>query len=99
LPDLLAVAKVCSKLIYLLRRGLTPSPQEALRLYPVAIEILCASKEDDVLPLSKPIVGASGRVYRELPVPAGTLITISTMGYNFCVYPLRFVVLVGNHGY
>lgn len=39
------------------------------------------------MPLSKPIVGVSGRVYHELPVPAGTIVTISTVGYNLCVHP------------
>lgn len=44
-------------------------------------------KEDDVLPLSKPVIGVSGKVYKELPVPAGTTITISPIGYNMYVCP------------
>ena len=41
--------------------------------------------EDDVLPLTKPIVGTSGKVYTELLVPKGTPVTVSAMGYNLCV--------------
>lgn len=44
-------------------------------------------KKDDVLPLSKPVVGISGKVYNELYVPAGTSVTISTVGYNLYVFP------------
>jgi hypothetical protein len=36
------------------------------------IEVWLTPKEDDVLPLSKPVVGLSGKVYKELPIPAGT---------------------------
>ena len=42
--------------------------------------------KDDVLPLTKPIVGTSGRIYTELPIPKGTPITVSTIGYNWCVF-------------
>ena len=42
--------------------------------------------EDDVLPLTKPIVGTSGRVYTELPIQKGTPVTISTVGYNLYVF-------------
>ena len=44
--------------------------------------------EDDVLPLTKPIVGTSGKVYTELPIPKGTTIVISTFGYNLHVFSL-----------
>ena len=60
-----------------------------MRVYPVAIEVWLTPKEDDVLPLSKPIVGLSGKVYKELPVAARTLILISALGYNLYVLPLR----------
>jgi len=56
--------------------------KEALRVYPIAIELIRAPKKDDVLPLSKPIVGVSGKVYKELPIPAGTRVMISTVAYN-----------------
>ena len=41
--------------------------------------------QDDILPLTKPIVGASGRVYKEVPVPKGTAINVSIAAYNMCV--------------
>lgn len=88
MPYLLAVVKVRYHLAHLSMRADPPPPQETLRLYPVAVEVPRAPKGDDVLPLSKPIVGVSGKVYKELPIPAGTFITISTMGYNLYVYPL-----------
>ena len=49
------------------------------------IEIQREPKKDDILPLSEPIVGVSGKVYKELHVPAGTPTFISTTGYNLCV--------------
>jgi hypothetical protein len=59
--------------------------QEILRVYPSVIEVPRVPKKDDVVPLSKPVAGISGRVYKELPVPAGTHMFISTMGYNLYV--------------
>lgn len=41
--------------------------------------------KDDVLPLSKPFTGISGKVYKEFSVPAGTVVLISPIGYNLCV--------------
>ena len=41
--------------------------------------------EDDVLPLTKPIVGISGKVYTELPIPKGTHVALSVHGYNLYV--------------
>lgn len=56
--------------------------KEILRVYAIATEVMRAPKKDDVLPLSKPIVGISGKVYNELHVPAGINITISPVAYN-----------------
>ena len=56
--------------------------QEILRVHPIAVEVVRAPIEDDVLPLTKPIVGTSGRVYRELLIPKGTAVIIPTSGYN-----------------
>jgi len=56
--------------------------KETLRVYPVVTEISRTPDKDDFLPLSNPIVGISGKVYKDLPVPAGTLVTVSTVGYN-----------------
>lgn len=66
-----------------------------MRVYPVAIEIIRAPKKDDVVPLSNPIVGVSGRVYKELPVPAGTVIHLSTFGYNLCVSSSQSALEIG----
>ena len=59
--------------------------QEILKVHPVAIEIARVPKKGDVLPLSKPLVGVSGKAYNELPVPARTATYISTVGYNLYV--------------
>jgi hypothetical protein len=84
MPYLLAVGKVRpQRRIYLLA-GVEPS-QEVLRVYPVAIDVPRMPNKDDVLPLSKPFVGVSGKVYNELPVPAGTILYISNFGYNLYV--------------
>ena len=44
--------------------------------------------QDDVLPLTKPIVGTSGRVYTELPVPKGTTVSVAMSGYNLYIFIL-----------
>jgi len=72
-----------------LNEGLIPrSVQEALRLHPAATDIKRVAAEDDVLPLTKPVVGVSGKVYNELPVPAGTYVSVSSVGYNLYARPL-----------
>jgi hypothetical protein len=88
MPYLLAVGKVCQESVYLLTRADPPFSQEALRVYPAVIEVPRAPMTDDVLPLTNPIVGASGKVYNELFVPAGTLIFASVTGYNLYVRSL-----------
>ena len=59
-----------------------------MRVHPAAIDLQRVATQDDVLPLTKPIVGVSGKVYKELPVPAGTLVILSTAGYNLYARPL-----------
>ena len=56
--------------------------QETLRVHSPVIDIPRAVWDDDVIPLSKPIVGVSGKVYNELAVPKGTLVVTSMLGYN-----------------
>jgi len=56
--------------------------KEILRLHPIGIDVTRVATKDDVLPLTKPILGTSGKVYRELHVPAGTLVSVSIVGYN-----------------
>lgn len=52
------------------------------------MEVMREPIDDDLLPLSKPIVGVSGKVYTELPVPKGTMVSLSAFGYNLCVISL-----------
>jgi hypothetical protein len=56
--------------------------QETLRRHSALVEIPRVVWNDDVIPLSKPVVGISGKVYNELPVPRGTTVVVSIYGYN-----------------
>jgi len=56
--------------------------KETLRLHPIAVEVVRTPIQDDILPLTKPIVGTSGKVYNELPIPKGTVVSLSSFGYN-----------------
>ena len=60
-----------------------------MRIHPIIVEVMREPIEDDLLPLSKPIVGTSGRVYTDLPVPKGTMVTLSAFGYNMYVISNR----------
>jgi hypothetical protein len=57
------------------------STQETMRVYPVPGDIQRVLVEHTVLPLATLIVDLSGKVYEELPIPAGTLIGVSVLGY------------------
>ena len=60
-------------------------------------DIVREASEDDMLPLSKPVVGRSGKTYHEIFVPKGTLIHASLSGHN--TYVLRdFPVLAVRRG-
>lgn len=39
------------------------------------------------MPLSKPIVGVSGKVYNELVIPGGAVVMVSSFGHNLWVIP------------
>jgi len=56
--------------------------QETLRIHSPVVDIARIAWDDDVVPLSKPIIGVSGKVYRELAIPRGTQIVISPFGHN-----------------
>jgi len=57
--------------------------QEVLRCHAPVIELERVTwKDDDVLPLKRPMVGRSGKVYQSLPVPKGTTVNVSLWGYN-----------------
>ena len=67
------------------QKSISHPAQEILRVHPIVIDLRRVAMKDDFLPLAKPVVGVSGKVYDELPVPAGTVTTISLMGYNLYV--------------
>jgi hypothetical protein len=56
--------------------------QETLRIHAPAIDVPRVVWNDDVIPLSKPVVGVSGKVYNSLPIPGGTSLVASIYGYN-----------------
>jgi len=56
--------------------------KEVLRLHSVVVEIDRVAREDHVLPLTRPMVGRSGKVHQSLPVPKGTIVYVSCWGYN-----------------
>ncbi|KAF8557930.1 cytochrome P450 [Imleria badia] len=56
--------------------------KEGLRLHPVAPQVFRVAREDDVLPLSKPILTESGEMINEVLVPKGTEIVLSIAAYN-----------------
>jgi len=61
--------------------------KETLRVHPSVAEVPRTTWHDDIIPLSKPIVGVSGKVYNELAISKGTSITISSLGYNLWAVP------------
>ncbi|EGN92782.1 hypothetical protein SERLA73DRAFT_116913 [Serpula lacrymans var. lacrymans S7.3] len=56
--------------------------KEVLRVHPVAYHSHRYATKDDVLPLSRPITTNSGKVIHEVPIPKGTRIVGSVVGYN-----------------
>ena len=70
IPCLLAVEKVRPKPAIIWRELIQPA-QELLKVYPVAIEIVREAKDDNVLPLSKPVVGVSAKIIMSCPFPRG----------------------------
>ncbi|KAF9047484.1 cytochrome P450 [Panaeolus papilionaceus] len=56
--------------------------KETLRFHPVAYTTVREAARDDVLPLSKPVITASGKAITEVPIPKGLKIFTSINGYN-----------------
>jgi len=56
--------------------------KEGLRRHASAIELQRITWQDDVLPLTRPVIGRSGKTYHRLPVPKGTIVHVSMWGYN-----------------
>ena len=61
-----------------------------MRIHSIVPEIYRQPIQDDVLPLTKPIVGTSGKVYTELLIPKGTVVTISMTGYNLYIFSQNY---------
>ncbi|KAF8131862.1 cytochrome P450 [Boletus edulis] len=56
--------------------------KEGLRLHPPAPHSLRIARQEDILPLSKPIITESGDMINKVFVPKGTEIVISIAAYN-----------------
>ncbi len=56
--------------------------QETLRYHAVVYNVLRVSSQDDILPLSEPIITTCGKVLHELPIPKGLQIISSVAAYN-----------------
>jgi len=56
--------------------------KEVLRCHAPIIEVERVALEDHVLPLTRPMVGRSGKVHQSLPIPKETNISVSCWGYN-----------------
>ncbi|KAK0213329.1 cytochrome P450 [Desarmillaria ectypa] len=56
--------------------------KEVLRFHPAFYNSVRVTSRDDVLPLSKPVMLATGKVVQEVAVPKGTFIFASVAGYN-----------------
>ncbi|KAF9647031.1 cytochrome P450 [Thelephora ganbajun] len=56
--------------------------KETLRIHPPVVEIPRVAWNDDIIPLSKPVLGVSGKVYAELAIPRRTMVVVSPLGHN-----------------
>jgi len=56
--------------------------REGFRLFPPSARNEKVAERDDVLPLSKPIVGTNGRLIHQIPIKAGQVIHIPTVAVN-----------------
>jgi len=56
--------------------------QETLRIYPVTIMGSKRAVEDEVIPLSEPLILSDGRSITEIPVSEGQKIWVNIPGYN-----------------
>ncbi|KAJ2931308.1 hypothetical protein H1R20_g5845, partial [Candolleomyces eurysporus] len=56
--------------------------KESMRYHPALYQNYRQAARDDVIPLSKPIIGRNGEVMNELPIAKGTKIILSIAAYN-----------------
>jgi len=75
-----AVVKVSP--VQVMRNRVLTVIQEVLRCHAPVIEIERVAREDQVLPLTRPMVGRSGKLHQSLPIPKGTIVNVSCWGYN-----------------
>ncbi|PBK76286.1 cytochrome P450 [Armillaria solidipes] len=61
---------------------LTAVVKEVLRFNPIVYNIERVAAQDDVLPLSKPVILTTGKTVREIAISKGTFIIASVAGYN-----------------
>lgn len=55
-----------------------------MRVHPAVIEIVRVASDDDIIPLSKQVVGVSRKVYDKIAIPKGTVVAVSPYGHNLC---------------
>ncbi|KAG7439454.1 cytochrome P450 [Guyanagaster necrorhizus] len=65
-----------------LRAEIRKKETEVLRIHPIVYNISRVATQDNVLPLSKPVVLTTGKVVQEIAIPKGTSIIASIAGYN-----------------
>ncbi|KAE9397453.1 cytochrome P450 [Gymnopus androsaceus JB14] len=56
--------------------------RETLRFYPAVLHLFRTAKEDDVLPLSAPIIMTNGEILTEIKMPKGSRVALSIPAYN-----------------
>lgn len=59
--------------------------KEAMRIHPIVWLLQRVADQDDVIPLSSPIMTASGQHISSIPVRNGQTVDISIATYNRCV--------------
>ncbi|KIY62751.1 cytochrome P450, partial [Cylindrobasidium torrendii FP15055 ss-10] len=56
--------------------------KETLRIHPIVFKVQRVSNEDDILPLSEPIVNSIGETVTEIAVPKGQFVHVAIGAYN-----------------
>ncbi|OCH85106.1 PAH-inducible cytochrome P450 monooxygenase PC-PAH 1 [Obba rivulosa] len=56
--------------------------KESLRFHPIVHTLVRVAERDDIIPLSKPVVSATGELVSEIPISSGQYISASICGYN-----------------
>ncbi|KAF7372787.1 Cytochrome P450 [Mycena sanguinolenta] len=59
-----------------------PAGQESMRLNPALGQTFRTNRADDVLPLSRPMLGTDGRLHTQLSVSKGTVVVINIASSN-----------------